>query len=182
MQETWRQAVHFLVGTAIALSVAVFPEVWTVPFYATSLLAGSIVIDAIERGIRLPIVSPLLDLLERENSEPGRGAYYFVFAALGCLLLFDSGQAGTSIFVLALLDSVTTVAGQRFGRHRIYNRKTLEGSLAGFIIATGTLFAFLPPSSAFIAAGAGAIAELVSPVDDNLVVPPVVCLALVLAG
>ena len=88
MHETWRQLVHLLLGTAIAVSVVVFPPGVTIPFYAAGLLVGSVLTDAIERGLRLPLISPLLDLLEREDAGPGRGAFYFIVATLGCLVLF----------------------------------------------------------------------------------------------
>ena len=182
MHETWRQAVHLLVGIAIAVSVVVFPPEVTVPFYAAGLLAGSILTDAVERGLCLPLISPLLDLLERENSGPGRGAFYFFVATLGCLVLFDSFSAAVGIFVLALLDSVSTIAGRRLGRHRLFNGKSIEGFLAGALVTSGALLFVLPPVAAFLAATAAGIVELVSPVDDNLVIPPAVCLVLLLLG
>lgn len=178
MNETWRQAVHLLVGTAIAVSVLVFPPEVTVPFYAAGLLVGSVLTDAVERGLRLPLVSPLLDHLEREDAGPGRGAFFFTIATLGCLVLFDPFQAAIGVFVLALLDSVSTVAGRRFGRHRIFNGKSIEGFLAGVIVTAGALVVVLPPVTAVVAAIAAGVVELVSPVDDNLVIPPAVCLVL----
>lgn len=182
MKETWRQAVHLLAGTAIAVSVLVFPQEVAVPFYAAGLLVGSVVTDAVERGLRLPLVSPLLDLLEREDAGPGRGAFYFVVATLGCLVLFDPFQAAIGVFVLALLDSVSTVAGRRLGRHRIFNGKSIEGFLVGALVTAGVLVVVLPPLTAIVAAIAAGVVELVSPVDDNLVIPPAVCLVLFCMG
>jgi phytol kinase len=178
MNETWRQAVHLLVGTAIAFSVAFIPVEVTLPFYAAGLLAGSVLTDAVERGLRLPLISPLLDLLEREDAGPGRGAFYFVLATLGCLVLFGPFVAAIGIFTLALLDSVSTLAGRRFGRHRIFNGKSIEGSLAGVLVTAGALLFVLPPVTAVLAAGTAGIVELVAPVDDNLVIPVAVCLVL----
>jgi phytol kinase len=182
MNETWRQAVHLLVGTAIAVSVAVFPPALTVPFYAAGLLVGSVLTDAVERGLRLPLISPMLDLLERDGSGPGRGAFYFVVATLGCLVLFDPFRAAVGVFALALLDSVSTLAGRRLGRRRLSNGKSIEGFLAGAIVTAGALLFVLPPVTAVIAATAAGVVELVSPVDDNLVIPPAVCLVLLLVG
>jgi len=180
MKETWRQAVHLLVGTAIAISLAVFPPELSVPFYAAGLLAGSVLTDAVERGLRLPLISPLLDLLEREDAGPGRGAFYFVVATLGCLVLFDPFVAAVGVFALALLDSVSTLSGRRFGRHRLSNGKSLEGFLVGVLVTSGALLFVLAPVTAVLTATAAGIVELVSPVDDNLVIPPVVCLVLLL--
>lgn len=182
MNETWRQAVHLLVGTAIALSVAAFPVAVTVPFYAVGLLVGSVLTDAVERGLRVPLISPLLDLLEREDAGPGRGAFYFVVATLGCLVLFGPFITAVGVFALALLDSVSTLAGRRLGRHRIFNGKSVEGFLAGTLVTAVALLFLLPPVTAVVAATIAGVVELVSPVDDNLVIPPVVCLVLLLLG
>jgi dolichol kinase len=182
MRETWRQAVHLLIGSAIAVSIAVFPPEVTVPFYAAGLLAGSALTDAVERGLRVPLISPLLDLLEREDSGPGRGAFYFFVATLGCLALFGPFLAAIGVFALALLDSASTLAGRRFGRRRLYNGKSVEGFLAGAFVTAGALLFVLPPVTAVLAAIVAGVVELVSPVDDNLVIPPAVCLVLYLAG
>ena len=182
MHETWRQLVHMLIGIAIAVSVVVFPPAVTIPFYAAGLLVGSVLVDAVERGLRLPLISPMLDLLERDDAGPGRGAFYFVVATLGCLVLFDPFRAAIGVFVLALLDSVSTIAGRRFGRHRLFNGKSVEGFLAGALVTAGALLFVLPPVTALLAATAAGIVELVSPVDDNLVIPPAVCLVLLLLG
>jgi dolichol kinase len=182
MHETWRQVVHLTIGLAISVSVAVFPGEWTIPFYAGALLVGSAVTDMIERGVRLPLFSTLIDKLEREDSAPGRGAYFFFISTLGCLVLFDPNQAATGIFILAVLDSVATMVGRRFGRHPIYRKKTIEGFLAGTLVTAGALLFWLPPGAAFLTAITAGIVELVSPVDDNLVIPPATCLILSLAG
>lgn len=182
MHETWRQLVHLLLGVAIAVSVVVFPPGVTVPFYAAGLLVGSVLTDAIERGLRLPLISPLLDLLEREDTGPGRGAFYFIVATLGCLVLFDPFRAAVGVFVLALLDSVSTIAGRRLGRHRLSNGKSMEGFLAGVLVTAGALLFVLPPFTAVLAVTAAGIVELVSPVDDNLAIPPAVCLVLLILG
>ncbi len=182
MRETWRQAVHLLVGCAIALSVAVYPREWTLPFYAAVLLVGSVMTDAVERGRRFPGITPLLDLLERDGSAPGRGAYLFIVATLACLVLFDPFRTAIGLLVLALLDSLATLAGRRFGRHRIYNNKSLEGFLAGTLVTAGALLFLLPPGTALLVAGVGGLLELVSPVDDNLMIPPGVCLVLAILG
>ena len=178
MREIWRQAVHLLVGAAIALAVAVLPPGLTVPLFAGGLLVGSIFVDAVDRGLAVPLISPLLDLLERDGARPGQGAFYFFVATLGCLTVFGQNAAAIGVLVLALLDSVSTVVGRRLGRRRLYNGKSLEGFLAGTLVTAGALLAVLSPATAVLAATAAGIVELVSPVDDNLVIPPVVCLVL----
>jgi len=80
--------------------------------------------------------------------------------------------------VLSLLDSITTIAGVRFGKTRIYNHKSLEGTLAGIAVTTAALCLLVPPMAALATAAVTGLAELLSPVDDNLVIPVVACLVL----
>ena len=70
------------------------------------------------------------------------------------------------------------LAGVRFGRTRIYNHKSLEGTLAGVAVTAAALCLLIPPLAALVTVAVTAVAELVSPVDDNLVIPVVACLAL----
>jgi dolichol kinase len=81
---------------------------------------------------------------------------------------------------LAVLDSVTTLVGVRFGRHRIYNGKSWEGTLSGIAVTVLALLPFLSLPGALAASVIAGIIELFSPVDDNLVIPVGVCLLLVL--
>ncbi|PKL62392.1 MAG: hypothetical protein CVV31_06050 [Methanomicrobiales archaeon HGW-Methanomicrobiales-2] len=80
--------------------------------------------------------------------------------------------------VLSLLDSVTTLVGIRFGRNRIYNHKSFEGTFAGVVVTAAALCLLVPPATALVTVAVTALAELVSPVDDNLVIPVVACLVL----
>lgn len=88
-----------------------------------------------------------------------------------------------AVLVLALADPAAAVIGRRFGRVRLINGRSLEGSLTfagvGFLASLTFLALFHgqidPGARALVALGGallGAIAELVSrTVDDNLSVP-----------
>jgi phytol kinase len=83
-----------------------------------------------------------------------------------------------AIIVLSLLDSLSTIIGMRWGKIRIYNGKSVEGSLAGAIASLAAIHFLLPLEMAVIVACAAGIVELVSPVDDNLTIPVSVCVIL----
>jgi dolichol kinase len=70
-----------------------------------------------------------------------------------------------------VLDSVSTIAGLRYGRRRLPNGKSIEGTFAAIACTAPVLLFFLTPAAAVAAAVVGALAELVLPVNDNLVVP-----------
>jgi len=180
MNESLRQVVHLIFGLGIAGFVLLFDRDIALSVLMLALFVGFILSDAISRGYTVPVVSRIVAGLERRDAAPGKGALFFALGALFCLIFFAKEIAFMGLVVLALLDSVTTLVGVRFGRTRIYNHKSLEGTIAGIGVTTIALCLLVPPAIALTAAAATALAELVSPVDDNLVIPVVACLVLAL--
>ena len=79
-----------------------------------------------------------------------------------------------AIFTVALSDSLAAIVGERWGRHRIpYNRaKTMEGSLAFFVMAVASGLFYFPLSVALPAAAAATVVEsLRLEAWDNFFVP-----------
>lgn len=178
MNESLRQVVHLVFGLGIAGFVLVFDRNITISVLVLALFAGFILSDAISRGYTIPVVSTIIGGLERRDADPGKGALFFALGALFSLVFFEKEVAFVGLVVLSLLDSITTIAGVRFGKTRIYNHKSLEGTLAGIAVTTAALALIVPLPAALATAAVTGIAELVSPVDDNLVIPVVACLVL----
>jgi|SRR5690554_103742 phytol kinase len=178
MNESLRQVVHLVFGLGIAGFVLVFDRNITISVLVLALFAGFILSDAISRGYTIPVVSTIIGGLERRDAAPGKGALFFALGALFSLVFFEKEVAFVGLVVLSLLDSITTIAGVRFGKTRIYNHKSLEGTLAGIAVTTAALALIVPLPAALATAAVTGIAELVSPVDDNLVIPVVACLVL----
>jgi dolichol kinase len=178
MKELIRKLLHLGLGLAIAALVLMADRAAAIAILAGGLFAGIILIDCILRGYRIPVISPLLALADRGDSLPGRGALTFAVSALFCAIIFPQTVAGAALIVLAVLDGVATIAGKRFGRTRIHHGKTVEGSAAGILAAFLCLLLLLPLPQAAAASGVAGVIELVAPIDDNLVIPPGVCLLL----
>lgn len=171
MHEYGRQMVHLVFGLGIASLLLVPVPGLAVFIYASGLLGGLILIEALLRGWYVPGITEIIRVFERENVFPGKGTVYFVASALFCSVAFTPQVAFVAVLSLTVLDSVATLAGLRFGRHTIVNGRTLEGSGAGFLALLIVLLPMLPPSAALLVAGVAALAELLSPIDDNLVIP-----------
>ena len=178
MNESLRQVVHLVFGLGIAGFVLVFDRNITISVLVLALFAGFILSDAISRGYTIPVVSTIIGGLERRDAAPGKGALFFALGALFSLVFFEKEVAFVGLVVLSLLDSITTIVGVRFGKTRIYNHKSLEGTLAGIAVTTAALCLLVPPMAALATAAVTGLAELLSPVDDNLVIPVVACLVL----
>lgn len=145
-----------------------------------SLYVGLILIDLCMKGYQIPIISTIIHHMEREGEFPGKGAFFFVFGALITLMFFPSLVAAVSVAVLAVLDGFSTIIGVRFGTHRIWKKKILEGFLGGVIITAILLMFIAPPAYAVLISLVAGLVELISPVDDNLIIPWVVAMLITL--
>ncbi len=171
MRENLRKSIHLIFGLAIAALMLYLERDVLLVFLSIALLAGFIISDAAARGYRLWIISPLLSLVDRNAALPGKGALFFVLSALIVLTLFPIRIAFLSVLALSLVDGVATIAGRRWGRMKILRGKTLEGSLAGIVVAFLAFLIFIPAVHALLLAIFAGAVELISPVDDNLVIP-----------
>lgn len=189
MNEYHRQLSHLFFGLIIATFIYFTDWQTAVSVMSCVVLLGLAIADAIARGHHVPLFSWIINRLERDSAYPGMGSMVFFIAALFCLIIFGSQITVAALIVLSVLDSVSTAVGLRFGKTKIYGKKTLEGALGGFIAASAALAIYtvsipnaLPLGIILIvtATGAAAITELISPVDDNITIPVAVCIVLFL--
>ena len=178
MQEFVRKLIHLIFGLLVAAMVSVSGQAAATAILATGLLIGIVLVDLLLRGYRIPLFSFLVGHLDRNDCLPGRGALTFAVSALAVVVLFPVATSVPAIVTVAVLDSVTTIAGLRFGKHRIYNGKSWEGTLSGIAVTAIVLLPLLTPAGAAAVAVLAGIIELISPVDDNLVIPVAVAVLL----
>jgi dolichol kinase len=180
MREIVRQLVHLCFGLGIVAMVFFLDHAFVIVVLAGVLLIGVVLVDLILRGYRIPVISPLVQYGDRGDPLPGKGAFFFTVSTLACIILFPVTIVVPALVVLSVLDSVTTLVGTRFGRHRIYNGKSWEGTLSGIAVTVLFLLPFLSLPGALVVSIIAGIIELISPVDDNLVIPVGVCILLML--
>jgi dolichol kinase len=89
------------------------------------------------------------------------------------VLLFPPLFAALSILVLAISDSLATIAGHYAGEHILFKKKTIEGTLVFFACTLVILVLFVAPVKALLIALIVSGTELVTPtyLDDNLNIP-----------
>jgi dolichol kinase len=182
MDETPRKIVHLLFGLGIAVAIALIDRPTMLVIMMIALFFGFLLSDALSRGHHIEGVSPLVEALERKSVLPGKGALLFVFSAFVCLFFFEPKVVVPAVVALSVLDGVATPVGIRYGRHRIFNGKSVEGTGAGIAAAFLALRMILPPAHALATAAVAGVIELVAPVDDNLLIPPCICLLLTFLG
>ncbi|HEX16403.1 MAG: hypothetical protein DRG33_01065 [Deltaproteobacteria bacterium] len=101
------------------------------------------------------------------------GSTYFLIGAVLTILLYDKGAAIPALFIVVLADIAASEVGSRWGRHEIFDEKTLEGALAFFLTALAIVSLFYPGPKGWGvgAAFAAAVVETVPlRLDDNLTV------------
>jgi dolichol kinase len=178
MQELTRKLIHVIFGLAIAGIVLVLDHNSALAVLAGGLFFGLILIDLVLRGNTIPVISAVLDYVDRCDPLPGKGALYFAVSALTCVILFPATLVVPALVSLAVLDGIAAIAGARFGRTRIWNGKSGEGTVAGIFVTFLCLLLLIPVHGALIVAICAGIFEMFSPVDDNLVIPVGICLLL----
>ena len=182
MDETARKILHIVFGIGIAAVIFFCGKDLSIILLSAILLVGFILSDALSRGYAIPLISHIVEAVERPKVFPGQGAILFFVSSLVCLVLFPLSAVVPAIIALAVADGVSTIAGLRYGRMRIHNGKSVEGACAGFAATALVLLIVLTPFPAIIAAAAASVTEALCPVDDNLVIPVVVCIVLTLPG
>ena len=180
MREFFRKLVHIIFGLGIAALVQFTPKSVALPLLMTGTFAGIVFTDALVRGYRIPLISDLIDNLERENVRPGKGALYFALSSLFCLVIFEKEVVVPAIVTLAVLDGAATLVGYHYGKHPVFEEKTAEGTCRGYSHHVHCPAPAPPPSPGRCFCGCRGTGGVFSPVDDNLTIPVFVCIALTL--
>lgn len=130
------------------------------------------------RAIFLRVFSPILRSQERRGGLTG--ATYFLIGSFLCILLFDKTLAIVCLCFLTLGDLCAALIGKQWGRIKLFSRKSLEGSLACFVVCTAAaLLIGLHPVVAITGAIVATVIELLPiGVDDNVTIPLISGLAM----
>ncbi|MFQ5975446.1 MAG: diacylglycerol/polyprenol kinase family protein [Candidatus Hydrothermarchaeales archaeon] len=176
--ETKRQLIHAS-GLVLAFYVLWAGQVLSILTMGAILVIVVLISEGYRRGIKLPLISIIIDSAERPEvigERPAKGAILFFVGSFASLLLFGRNLTivSASIIILAIGDSASTIIGKNFGRNKIpYNKmKSLEGSVAGFVFALIGAQIFVKMPIAILGAFAAMLTEsLPASVDDNITIP-----------
>lgn len=174
LRELKRKSIHLLFGIAILALIYFTGTKTSLYILFACLIVGIIVSTLIQKGVKFGFIGMIVTHVERENEKsfPGKAAVYFFLSAIILLGIFNTQQtlvlAALSVQVFA--DASAALIGMTFGKHKLYKKKSWEGSIACFIVATACLAVFYPLPFALIAAFVATAVEVL-PLDDNLFVP-----------
>lgn len=173
--EIRRQTFHIVLGLVL---VALLHLEKIEPIHIFYLLALGIAISWLQLRVRLPLISWCLDKFERKQVRPGKGAITYLIGVLLALQLFPRDIALAAILILAVGDGVSSLIGP-FGRikTKLSDKKLLEGTLAGSVLAGVAASFFVTLPAAFAAAFVAMIFEAMEIrlnqklLNDNVIVP-----------
>jgi phytol kinase len=188
----YRKLIHILVGNIVFLWW-VFDDRWTMGLLAALPFVFLLLMATPEFPLKR-LTGSFLD----EATEQGHGyglVYYAVSWTLLALFLFDDRMvAGIAIAAMSFGDGLGGLLGKKYGRKKLYRKKTYVGTFGVFLgtataaLAVMAFYTFLsgylpqlgvPELTPMFALGAAALAgafvamvELFSPGEyDNLIVP-----------
>jgi HAD superfamily phosphoserine phosphatase-like hydrolase len=129
-------------------------------------------------GFNVPITSTLTwnAAITPEIYEFVTSPIFFAVGIILALVVFPVPVGYAAIAIQTLGDGFATLFGKRLGKHAFpYNRgKMVEGTFFGFLFAFVGAWFFVGPWRALVAAAAGMLVEsLPTPVNDNLTMPVV---------
>ncbi|MCC6643482.1 phosphatidate cytidylyltransferase [Candidatus Peregrinibacteria bacterium] len=139
----------------------------------TALLVILLEIEYIrlEYRLRLPAV---IDILRRHEKDNVASSIFFVAATIICFAAFDYEIALLALMMTVFGDLMSALIGIRFGKHKIYKKKTLEGFTAG-LVTNSLVGVILMPQMWVLFLPMAVIASLTElwtgKLDDNLTVP-----------
>lgn len=111
-------------------------------------------------------------LRRHERKGAITGATYYIISTFLCIAIFDKHIAIVSIFFIVLGDTAAALVGKAWGRIKLIGSKSLEGSIACFIVCAVISLFWIDPVVGLTGAFVATLAELLPlRIDDNLTVP-----------
>lgn len=160
-------------GCAIALAVHYLKPAYDL-WLLVPLLIALVLLHVLPKiRPKLKIMNHLMYHFERKKDIerfPFKGAIFYGYGIIFPIVLLPTDYAVAAILVLSVGDSFSNLVGRRYGRHKI-GEKSIEGTLGFFVTAAVATSFFINPTHALLFSFVGAVIELLSFWDDNIVIP-----------
>ncbi len=171
--EYLRQFLHLLFGSAIIIVLVFFGKTAALYSTAASFMAAVLLSFLIIKGVKIPFIEKLIENAKRENEKkiPLRGPIMFLTGIILAMIISQSFFAALgAISILVFGDGFSTLVGKKWGRIKISETHTLEGTLGGIIVSSIVLASFLDTFTAVFASGIAMLSELLG-LEDNITIP-----------
>ena len=180
--QPWRRAFHAACGLVMVAFVEYGGYAPTVDLVILSAaLVASLILDWVR--LSLPDANVMFfrwfaALASPREARRIASSTWYLMGVVVVLLIAPARYFAPAVLVLALADPAASVVGRVWGRHPL-GKGSWEGTIAFFLVAYAVMVPFAGPTAALLAAGAVAFLEVLpTGIDDNLIVPVVVAMAL----
>jgi dolichol kinase len=176
-KELLRKLVH-LMELPVLAGYSIIRHVWSDKAAGLALTALFLILMEVEY-VRLEVkpkikIPNAFNVLRPHEKDNVTGAIFFVAATIIAFSVFDYPIASLALLLAIFGDLTSALVGIKFGRHKIFKKKSLEGFLAGLAINLLTGFLIMPDFPAIyvmMALVASTVELLTGKLDDNLTVP-----------
>lgn len=174
-KEILRKLFH-LMELPVLLVYALFRHYWSEKVAILALTAMFLVLMEMEY-IRLEVKPKLpshLNIFREKERNNVTGSIFFIAATIITFAVFDYTIAILALMLTVFGDLASALIGIKFGKHKIFHKKSFEGFLAGLAMNLVVGFLILPSYPAIFISMAlvASIVELMTgKLDDNLTVP-----------
>jgi len=177
LSEYKRKLIH-LFNLAIPFSyLYVFPEKWVFVKLLSILMVLFIIFDILRHKVAWvkSLFTLFINSMLRSHEQEGKltGATWVMIGAVISIILFSKPVAIIALIFMSLGDSAAGLIGQRYGKHKIWN-KSWEGFFGGLFgrIIVGMNYSLLPMTISLSGAVAAMVMEILPiPLDDNFKIP-----------
>jgi HAD superfamily phosphoserine phosphatase-like hydrolase len=185
-RELFREFIH-ISGFLVAFFTMYFglSQLWVV--FVISIITLTYIVSELSRmlGVDIPIASTITwkAAIKPEIHEFVTAPIFFALGIMLALLVFPVPISYASIAAFAFGDGFATIFGKTIGRHAFpYNKgKKIEGTVAGFVFAFLGALVFVNPLRAVVGAATAMMVEtLPAPINDNLTMPLLAGLSMLL--
>ncbi|MEO2160010.1 MAG: diacylglycerol/polyprenol kinase family protein [bacterium] len=177
LSEYKRKLIH-LFNLAIPFSyLYVFPEKWVFVKLLSILMVLFIIFDILRHKVAWvkSLFTLFINSMLRSHEQEGKltGATWVMIGAVISIILFSKPVAIIALIFMSLGDSAAGLIGQRYGKHKIWN-KSWEGFFGGLFVCIiiGMNYSLLPMTISLSGAVAAMVMEILPiPLDDNFKIP-----------
>lgn len=179
-REYKRKLFHMILGICVGLFILYVRKRYVIAIITAILCVGIVIRLFLLRGYKLELVERFLRKFGRPM-KIGMGAMNFFIGTLVALLFyFPREYTAIGVIVLGVSDGLSTIIGMG-SSHKVYGSKSFEGTTAFFVSSFLIIYLFTTLFQALLVSIVLSLIELFTPVDDNIVIPPICALLLSLA-
>lgn len=169
VKEIIRKSIHFFLGVSIIAVLIGFGRDMALGYGIGLLVLGLITIFVL-RERKISFLENILKLVSRKNESKGHGAFMLVIGCIIAVAFFAYPISLGALIVLVFGDAFSTIMGKQYGRIKLVNGRTLEGTAYGLFLSAIVLSFWFSPFISFMVAWIGMMAEFL-PIEDNLSIP-----------